>query len=116
MAADKSLLSGSTSLLVLSLLATGDKYGYEMINILESRSDKTFTLKEGTLYPILHSLEQAGAVKAYDKEAPSGRNRRYYHITKKGGRLLSDKRAEWKAFTSMVNAIVAEGESALQPV
>lgn len=116
MAADKSLLSGSTSLLVLSLLAGGDKYGYEMISILEARSDKTFTMKEGTLYPVLHNLEQAGAVRAYDKEAPSGRNRRYYHITKKGSRLLSDKRREWKAFSNMVNAIVAEGEAAPQPV
>lgn len=111
MAADKNLLSGSTSLLVLSLLATGDKYGYEMIAALEARSDHTFTLKEGTLYPILHNLESAGAVKAYEKEAPTGRKRRYYHITKKGGRLLEEKRAEWRTFSRMVNAIVSEGEA-----
>ena len=57
MKTDKSLLSGSTTLLVLSLLSTGDKYGYEMIAELDARSDHTFTLKEGTRYPILHSLE-----------------------------------------------------------
>ena len=77
--ADKNLLSGSTTLLVLSLLSSGDKYGYEMIAELEARSDHTFTLKEGTLYPILHTLEKDGAVKSYEKEAPyrqrhSGRN------------------------------------------
>ena len=60
--ADKNLLSGSTTLLVLSLLSSGDKYGYEMIAELEARSDHTFTLKEGTLYPILHTLEKDGAV------------------------------------------------------
>ncbi|WP_368243524.1 helix-turn-helix transcriptional regulator, partial [Flavonifractor plautii] len=49
--ADKNLLSGSTTLLVLSLLSSRDKYGYEMIAELEARSDHTFTLKEGTLYP-----------------------------------------------------------------
>lgn len=48
---EKSLLSGSTSLLVLSLLKDGDKYGYEMIEELAKRSDDTFLLKEGTLYP-----------------------------------------------------------------
>ena len=51
MKVDKSLLSGSTTLLVLSLLKTGDMYGYEMIAELSRRSDKTFELKEGTLYP-----------------------------------------------------------------
>ncbi|MCQ4865476.1 PadR family transcriptional regulator [Pseudoflavonifractor phocaeensis] len=107
MKADKNLLSGSTTLLVLSLLAAGDKYGYEMIAELEAKSDDTFTLKEGTLYPILHGLENDGAVKSYEKEAPSGRTRKYYHITKKGFRLLDDKKAEWKVFSEKVNAIVA---------
>ncbi len=65
--ADKNLLSGSTTLLVLSLLSSGDKYGYEMIAELEARSDHTFTLKEGTLYPILHTLEKDGAVKSYER-------------------------------------------------
>ncbi len=46
----RTCLSGSTTLLVLSLLSSGDKYGYEMIAELEARSDHTFTLKEGTLY------------------------------------------------------------------
>lgn len=82
--ADKNLLSGSTTLLVLSLLSSGDKYGYEMIAELEARSDHTFTLKEGTLYPILHTLEKDGAVKSYEKEAPTGRMRKYYRITRQG--------------------------------
>lgn len=107
MKADKNLLSGSTTLLVLSLLAGGDKYGYEMIAELEAKSDRTFTLKEGTLYPILHGLENDGAVKSYEKEAPSGRTRKYYHITKKGFRLLDEKRTEWNIFSEKVNAIVS---------
>ena len=69
---DKSLLSGSTSLLVLSLLRTGDKYGYEMITLLEAISNEVFQMKEGTLYPILHNLEKKGFVRAYSKEAPAG--------------------------------------------
>ncbi len=116
MHAGKTLPSGSTSLLVLSLLASGDKYGYEMISVLEDRSDHTFTLKEGTLYPILHGLEREGAVSAYEKEAPSGRIRKYYRITARGRRLLGEKREEWNAFSRMVNAIVAEGEAAPAPV
>ena len=98
--ADKNLLSGSTTLLVLSLLSAGDKYGYEMIAELEAKSDHTFTLKEGTLYPILHTLERDGAVK-------------YYHVTKKGLRLLDEKKEEWTEFSKTVNAILAGTAPAL---
>ena len=94
MKADKNLLSGSTTLLVLSLLSTGDKYGYEMIAELDARSDHTFTLKEGTLYPILHGLEKEGAVKSYTKEADTGRTRKHYRITRKGLKALEEQKKE----------------------
>ena len=54
---DKGLVSGSMALLVLKLLEDGDKYGYQMIEELKRRSDDTFQLKDGTLYPLLHGLE-----------------------------------------------------------
>ena len=107
MKADKSLLSGSTTLLVLSLLSSGDKYGYEMIAELDARSDHTFTLKEGTLYPILHGLEKEGAVRSYTREADTGRTRKYYHITKKGLRTLEEQKRQWMEFSEKVNAILA---------
>ena len=106
MKVDKSLLSGSTTLLVLSLLQGGDRYGYEMIAELARRSDGTFQLKEGTLYPILHGLEGEGCVPPYEKQAPTGRVRKYYHITKRGLKLLEEKREEWRHFTEKVNGVV----------
>ncbi|HJC40068.1 MAG TPA: PadR family transcriptional regulator [Candidatus Intestinimonas pullistercoris] len=120
MKADKNLLSGSTTLLVLSLLASGDKYGYEMIAELDARSDHTFTLKEGTLYPILHGLEKDGAVKSYTRETDSNRTRKYYHITRKGLRLLEEQKREWTEFSEKVNAILSalaptEGEALAGP-
>ena len=65
--ADKNLLSGSTTLLVLSLLSSGDKYGYEMIAELEARSDHTFTLKGGHPLPHPPHTGKDGAVKSYEK-------------------------------------------------
>ena len=59
-------------LLVLSLLAGEDMYGYQMIVELARRSDHTFEMKEGTLYPVLHGLERDGAVEAYQQEASTG--------------------------------------------
>ena len=73
--ADKNLLSGSTTLLVLSLLAGEDMYGYQMNVELARRSDHTFEMKEGALYPVLHGLERDGAGEAYLKEAPPRRVR-----------------------------------------
>ena len=103
---DKSLLSGSTSLLVLSLLRSGDKYGYEMIALLEATSNQVFQMKEGTLYPILHNLEKKGFVEAYSKETPGGRTRRYYRLTDKGVRQLAEEKEQWEVFSGAVNTVL----------
>ena len=103
---EKSLLSGSTPMLILALLNDGDKYGYEMIEELATRSDDTFLLKEGTLYPLLHSLEKEGFVKSYSKTAPSGRERKYYQLTRSGMEQLEYKEKEWKLFAQTVNAVL----------
>ena len=60
----KELSKGSSSLLVLSVLGTGDMYGYQIIKEIEQRSEFVFSFKEGTLYPILHGFEQEGLVKS----------------------------------------------------
>lgn len=103
---DKSLLSGSTAMLVLSLLRDGDKYGYEMIEELAKRSDDTFRLKEGTLYPLLHSLEKEDLVVSYTKQTPTGRERKYYRLTAAGLTQLEYKEKEWRMFSKTVDAVL----------
>ncbi|MCC8122355.1 MAG: helix-turn-helix transcriptional regulator [Oscillospiraceae bacterium] len=103
---DKSLLSGSTTLLVLSLLRSGDKYGYQMIQDLAVLSNQTFMLKEGTLYPVLHALEKEGSLKSYVKQSPTGKDRKYYTITKSGMRLLTEKTENWNIFAGAVNQVL----------
>ena len=103
---EKGLLSGATPLLVLSLLKDGDKYGYEMIEALAERSDHTFDLKEGTLYPLLHTLEKEGFIRSYTKIAPSGRERKYYTLTRSGRAQLEQKEEEWRIFSAKVNAVL----------
>lgn len=60
MAIEKSLVSGSMTMLILKLLSEKDMYGYEMIDTLRQKSQNVFELKAGTLYPLLHSLEDKG--------------------------------------------------------
>jgi len=103
---DKELMKGSTTMLVLKLLSTGDMYGYQMIKELEQRSDNTFTLKEGTLYPILHGLESQGMIEAYWEDTVSARKRKYYGITKNGRKLLEEKEKEWKIYSNAVEKVI----------
>ena len=110
---DKSLMSGSTTLLILSLLAGEEMYGYQMITELARRSNHIFDLKEGTLYPILHALEKDKYLSSYQQEAPTGRVRKYYRLTRRGKKLLDDKRSEWAAFRQGVDGVLSGGASAL---
>lgn len=98
-----------TRLLVLSLLSGEDMYGYQMIVELARRSNRTFDMKEGTLYPVLHGLEQEGFVEAYRKEAPTGRERKYYHLTRKGREALREEEQAWKRYSGAVDAVLRSG-------
>ena len=98
---DKSLISGSTTMLVLKLLAEKDMYGYEMIEELRERSENVFELKAGTLYPLLHSLEAKGLLNVYEKEA-GNKVRKYYSITKHGRKILDEKKNEWEIYSRAV--------------
>lgn len=98
---DKSLISGSTAMLLLRLLEEKDMYGYEMIETLEKRSDNVFSLKAGTLYPLLHSLEAKNYLTSYESEV-NGKQRKYYSITKAGTRYLKSRTEEWKVYQEAV--------------
>ena len=103
---DKSLISGSTTMLLLKLLTEKDMYGYEMIENLRKKSNDVFELKAGTLYPLLHSLEQKGYLTSYEEDA-SGKVRKYYSITGEGKRYLKGKEEEWKQYAGAVSGVLA---------
>lgn len=110
---DKGLMAGSSTMLVLSLLEGGDMYGYQMIEELSRRSNDTFQMQEGTLYPILHTLEKGKYLSSYQQQAPSGRMRKYYKLTRKGKELLKDKKDEWEKFRQGVADVLSGGANAL---
>ena len=124
MTVDKSLLAGSTTMLVLKLLDGQDMYGYQMIEELSRRSDHAFALnggvnrglighafalKTGTLYPLLHSLEEKELIISYEKDEYAARPRRYYHLARKGRALLREKEEEWTEFTAAVDRVLRGG-------
>ena len=106
---DKGLISGSVALLVMKLLEDQDLYGYQMIEELRRRSDDAFRLRAGTLYPLLHSLEEKGNVTAYEQTAENGKNRRYYHLTEQGRGVLAEKEAAWNTYAQAVGRVLKGG-------
>lgn len=102
---DKALISGSTSMLLMRLLEDKDMYGYEMIETLQKRSNNVFMLKAGTLYPLLHSLEEKNYLTSYESEA-NGKQRKYYSITKEGRNYLKSRKEEWQEYqTAVLNVL-----------
>ena len=108
MAIDKSLLTGSMTMLILKLLSEKDMYGYEMIDTLRQKSQNVFELKAGTLYPLLHGLEDKGMLTVYEQEF-LGKTRKYYSITKEGKKLLKNKTEEWNEYSGAITNVLAMG-------
>ena len=106
---DKSLLTGSTTMLILKLLEDQDMYGYQMIEELSKKSCEVFNLKAGTLYPILHGLVNGDILSSYETVSDNLRKRKYYHLTKKGKALLKEKQKEWQTYTKAVNQVLDGG-------
>lgn len=103
---DKKFMALGTSMLILKLLEQQDMYGYQMIKELEKQSEQVFRLQEGTLYPILHGLEQKGALTSEQRLAENGRSRKYYMLTEEGRRVLKEKVEEWNNYQTAVNRVI----------
>jgi PadR family transcriptional regulator, regulatory protein PadR len=101
-------MSGVPELLILRLLAGREMYGYQLVQAIRAATGEAITLGEGVVYPALHALERAGALKATRKEV-AGRSRVYYALTPKGARRLDDLTADWRTLDGAVGAVLEGG-------
>ena len=106
MGPQRELVKGSIDSLLLCLIGQRPMYGYQIIKELEDKSQGYFRYKEGTLYPALHRLEKAGLLAGKWEATSGGRQRRYYHITRKGSSILAERRVQWLDFLSAMNMII----------
>jgi PadR family transcriptional regulator, regulatory protein PadR len=102
---NKERLKGNLDLLLLSVLSAGPAHGYAIISALRDRSEGTFDLPEGTIYPALHRLEESGLLVSSWAEA-DGRRRRVYGLTDQGASALAAEQTEWRKFASGVHAVL----------
>jgi PadR family transcriptional regulator, regulatory protein PadR len=98
-------LKGHLDLLLLSVLADRPAHGYAIIAQLRERSAQELTLPEGTVYPALHRLEEAGLLRSSWAEQ-AGRRRRLYELTARGASALATLQGEWRRFSAGVQAVV----------
>jgi PadR family transcriptional regulator PadR len=104
----KEMNAGIASLVLLSVLDKSRKpmYGYQIAKLLEDYSGDTSFMKQGALYPVLHSLEGSGLLESTVEPSVSGPPRRYYRITTEGREILSVWQGVWKQMKSFVDKTI----------
>ncbi|MDQ6796739.1 MAG: helix-turn-helix transcriptional regulator [Actinomycetota bacterium] len=98
-------LKGHLDVLLLAVVDIRPAHGYAIISALREQSEGVFDLPEGTVYPALHRLEEAGLVRSRWGEV-GGRRRRVYELTGNGATALADRRREWRQFAMSVDNVL----------
>lgn len=93
----KDLVAASSKPMVLSILARGESYGYEIIQNVRELSGGDIEWSEGMLYPVLHRLEREGLIKSEWRDSETGRERKYYALSQAGRKALQNERDQWLA-------------------
>src|SRR5512145_987634 len=96
------LPQGTLDLLILKVLALEPLHGYAIAQRLQQVSRDVVIVQQGTLYPALHRLEKRGLLKAEWKPSDTGRDAKYYRLTKAGQAALAAEAAHWKRLTEAV--------------
>jgi PadR family transcriptional regulator, regulatory protein PadR len=100
-------LQGSLNLLVLKLLSRRPRlHGYAIMSAIRDTSEEVLRVEEGSLYPALHRMEEAGWIRAEWVSKDSGRRARIYELTAAGKKQLAAEESRWQAVTSAVNRVL----------
>lgn len=102
------VIRGYCDTILLSLLAQGDSYGYQLSRSIRERSGGTYVMKETTLYSAFARLEKKGFIASYQGQESLGRPRTYYTITAPGREYLREKLEEWKETRTLMDKFTGQ--------
>ena len=102
----KQTLDGHVEALLLAVLEQGPNYGYAMVQQLHERSAGLLVMGEGTVYPVLHRLEEKGLIVNVWRQGDTGRLRKYYRLNPKGRRALTNHRSQWRQLAEVMCRVV----------
>jgi PadR family transcriptional regulator PadR len=105
--AQPTLLQGTLDLLILHALQRGALHGYAIAQTIHLLSDEVLRVEEGSLYPALYRLELDGAITAQWGLSENNRKAKYYTITRRGKKLVSDQEAIWNRLSAAVQRVLA---------
>lgn len=100
------VMRGFNDLIILSILANSDSYGYHISNTIKDLTDGKYIMKETTLYSAFARLEKKECIKAYASNETFGKPRTYYTLTPLGKAILEEKKLEWTEVTTIVEKFV----------
>jgi transcriptional regulator len=105
--AKRDSLQGSIDLLVLKILSRRPRlHGYAILSAIQDMSSEVLRIEEGSLYPALHRMEEAGWIRAQWITKDTGRRARLYELTAAGKKQLGVEESRWQAVTSAVNRVL----------
>jgi PadR family transcriptional regulator, regulatory protein PadR len=104
--AKSDLLQGTLDLLILQVVSLGPLHGYAIAQRLQQMSQDVLQVQQGSLYPALHRLEARGWLKAEWKPSETGRDAKFYNLTRAGHRQLENERANWKRLASAIGLVL----------
>lgn len=100
------LVQGTLDLLILRTLALEPKHGWAIAKRIEQISDQVLQVQQGSLYPALHRLEQQGWIKAEWTKSETGREAKFYSLTKSGREQLETEKANWSRLSSAIELVL----------
>jgi len=106
---ERELMRGAGPMAILRLLSGGEKYGYELVQLLDRRTSGVLAMGQSTLYPLLYNLEAKGLIASRTETASNGRSRRYYKITENGRKRLARDLAQWERLSTAMGQLGMAG-------
>jgi len=101
----KNLMAASTKPMILTILARGEMYGYQIIDNVIRVSGGTLEWSEGMLYPVLHRLEKENFIRAQWRLSDNGRHRKYYRLTEQGKKELEKEKKQWMSVHKVLSGL-----------
>ena len=108
--ANVDFVRGQADMIVLSALADNDKYGLEILNTIQERSQGMYSLKQATLYSSLKRLEKNGYVQSYDGDVSNGAKRVYYGLTEQGRDHLNNDKSYWEFCNFLMSNLISDSK------
>ncbi|GKX68582.1 PadR family transcriptional regulator [Inconstantimicrobium mannanitabidum] len=103
------ILKGNIDTIMLALISNEDMYGYDIAKLIKQKTDNSYQIGEGTLYPALKRLEDKNYLQSYWGSSDGGVKRKYYSITETGKNELLIRIDSWRKINNLINSCVGGG-------